>query len=190
MDDMDIVLTRHRLNVDQYYRMAEVGILRENDRVELIDGEVIDMGSIGQDHMASVNGLSYALSHACEDRAIVSIQNPARLDRFNEPQPDAAVFRPRADYYRIGAPPGPAGVLLLVEVADSSLRYDRTVKLPLYARAGIGEVWIVDRRRQVVDVHRAPVGDGYADVATYGPEDTVTLALAPEIGVALRRIFA
>ncbi len=190
MDDVDLVLTRHRLNVDDYYRMAEAGILGAGDRVELIDGELIDMAPIGQDYMASVNGLAQALFLACGDRVIVSIQNPARLDEFNEPQPDATLFRPRADNYRTGARPGPADILLVAEVADTSLRYDRAVKLPLYARAGIGEVWIIDLRRRVVDVHRAPEGDGYATVATYGLDDTVALALAPEIAVALHRIFA
>jgi Uma2 family endonuclease len=190
MDDADLVLTRHRLNVDDYYRMAEAGILGEDDRVELIDGELIDMAPIGQDHAATVNGLAHALFLACGDRAIVSVQNPARLDRFSEPQPDVTLFRPRADNYRTGARPGPADVLLLVEVADSSLRYDRAVKLPLYARAGIGEVWIVDLRRRVVDVHRTPAGNEYTTVETHGPDDTLTLALAPEIAVALHRVFA
>lgn len=190
MDDVEIVLTRHRLDVDDYHRMGEAGILDEDDRVELIDGELIDMAPLGQDHIASVNGLAHALFLACGDRAIVSVQNPARLGRFSEPQPDVTLFRPRADNYRTGTPPGPADILLLVEVADSSLRYDRTVKLPLYARAGIGEMWIVDLRRRVVDVHRQPTGDGYATIETYGPDDTVTLALAPEIAVALRQVFA
>ena len=140
MDDADLVPTRHRLTVDDYYRMAEAGILGEDDRVELIDGELIDMASVGPDHIATVNGLTSVLVMACRDRAIVSVQNLARLDRFSEPQPDVTLFRPRADNYRTGARPGPADVLLLVEVADSSLRYDRAVKLPLYARAGIGEM--------------------------------------------------
>jgi Uma2 family endonuclease len=99
-------------------------------------------------------------------------------------------MRARGWDYQHGTPPGPADVLLLVEVADSSLRYDRAVKLPLYARAGIGEVWFVDLRRLVVDVHRTPAADGYATMQTHGPEDTVTQALAPEIAVALRRVFA
>jgi Uma2 family endonuclease len=127
---------------------------------------------------------------ACGDRAIVSVQNSVRLNRFTEPQPDVTLFRPRADNYRTGAPPGPADVLLVFEVADSTLRYDRAVKLPLYARAGIGEVWIVDLRRRVVDVHRTPAGAEYATVETHGPDDTVTLAVAPEILVELRRVFA
>jgi len=190
MDDTRIVPARHRLNVDDYHRMAAAGILGEDDRVELIDGELIDIAPIGQDHVATVNGLAHALMAAFGDRAIVSIQNPLRLDRLNEPQPDIAVFRLRPDFYRTGPLPGPADVLLVAEVADSTLRYDRAVKLPLYARAGIGEVWIVDLRRRVVDVHRLPAGDGYGTVDPHGPDDSVALALAPEITVALRRVFA
>ena len=111
------------------------------------------------------------------------------LDRFNEPRPDVTLPRPRVDNHWTGTRPGPGDVLLLVEVADSTLRYDRAVKLPLHARAGIGEVWIVNPRRLVVDVHRIPAEDGYATVETHGPEDTVTLAQAPEIAVELRRIL-
>ena len=190
MDDTGIVPARHRLNVDDYHRMARDGILGEDDRVELIDKEMIGMAPIGQDHAATVNGLAHALFLACGDRAIVSIQNPVRLDPFNEPQPDAALLRPRADRYRTGTRPGPADVPMLAEVADSTLRYDRAVKLPLYARAGIGEVWIVDLRRRVVDIHRSPAEDRYASVERHGPDDTVTLALAPDILVELRRVFA
>jgi Uma2 family endonuclease len=189
MDDTMLAPTRHRLNVDDYHRMGEAGILGEDDRVELIDGELIDMAPIGQGHAGVVNGLNHALFMAFQGQAVVSVQNPLRLDGLNEPQPDVVVLRPREDFYQRGTRPGPDDVLLLVEVADSSLRYDRTVKLPLYARAGIGEVWIVDLRRRVVEVHRGPVGDGYTDVATYGAADTVMLALAPEIGVALGRVF-
>ena len=190
MDDTDLVLTRHRLNVDDYHRMAEAGILGEDDRVELIDGELIDMAPIGQGHVGVVNALTHALFMAFAGRAIVSVQNPLRLDLLNEPQPDVAILRPREDFYQRGALPGPSDVLLVVEVADNSLRYDRTVKLPLYARAGIGEVWIVDLRRRVVETHREPGPDGYAVMATHGPEDTVTPALAPGIAVALRQVFA
>lgn len=190
LDDADLVPTRHKLNVDEYHRMAETGILGVNDRVELIDGELIDMAPVGQDHAATVNGLTRVLVMACGDRAIVSVQNSVRLSRFTEPQPDVVLLRPRADNYRTGAFPGPADVLLLVEVADSTLRYDLGVKLPLYARAGIAEVWIVDLHRRVVDVHRAPAEDGYATVETFAAGDTVVLMLAPEITVELRQVFA
>ena len=190
MDNTDLAPARHRLDVDDYHRMGEAGILHEDDRVELIDGELIDMAPIGQDHAATVNRLNRALVMAFAERAIVSVQNPVRLNRFNEPQPDFAVFRPRADFYGTGERPGPEDTLLAIEVSDSSLRYDRAVKLPLYARAGIPEVWIVDLRRRVVDVHRTPAGDGYATAGTNGADDTVTLALAPDIAVDLRRVFA
>jgi len=190
MDDTALLPARHKLNVDDYHRMAETGILGEDKRVELLDGDLIDMAPIGQDHAATVNGLNRALFLACGDRAIVSIQNSVRLNRFSEPQPDAALFRPRADNYRTGAPPGPADTLLLIEVADSTLRYDRTVKLPLYARAGIAEVWIVDLQRRMVDVHRSPAGDAYTTVETHGPDATVSLSQAPDIAVDLRRVFA
>ena len=190
MDDTDLAPARHKLNVDDYHRMAEAGILGEDDRVELIDGELIDMAPIGQSHAGVVNALTHALVMAVAGRAIVSVQNPLRLNRLNEPQPDFVILRPREDFYQLGARPGPDDVLVMIEVADSSLRYDRAVKLPLYARAGIGEVWIVDLRRRVVDVHRTPDGDKYATVETHGPDDTITLALRPEISVALRGVFA
>jgi len=189
MDDTSAVLTRHKLNVDDYYRMAEAGILGEDDRVELIDGELIDMAPIGQDHVATVNALARALILACSELAIVSPQNPVRLDRLNEPQPGFAVFRPRADFYRTGDRTGPGDVLLVIEVADSSVQFDRTVKLPMYARAGIAEVWIIDLKRLVLDVYRQPTSDGYRETATHQPGDTVALALVPDIKVPLDRVL-
>jgi len=189
MDDAAVVPTRHKLDVDDYYRMADAGILRDGDRVELIDGELIDMAPIGQGHAAIVNGLTRALVIACGDKAIVSPQNPVRLNRLNEPQPDFAVFRPRADFYATGERPNPSDVLLLVEVADSSLRFDRTIKLPLYARAGIAEFWIVDLKRRVLDAYRRPAGSEYAEMTTHRPGDQLALAIAPEITVRLDLVF-
>ena len=184
----DGVVLRHKLDVDDYRRMAEAGILGDDDRVELVEGELIDMAPIGLDHAATVDGLTEALVLACAGRAIVSVQNPVRLDRLNEPQPDLAVSRLRADRYRTERA-GPADILLLVEVADTSLRFDRTVKLPLYARTGIAELWIVDLERRVLEAHRRPGDNGYAEVTTYQPGDTIALALAPEITLTLSRVF-
>ncbi len=189
MDDLDVLPARHKLDVDTYHRMAEAGIFGGEKRIELIDGDLIDMAPIGQGHAAIVNGLTEAFVIACAGRAIVSPQNSVRIDRSSEPQPDLAVLRRRADFYATGEPPGPADVLLLVEVADSSLRFDRTVKLPLYARAGVAEFWLVDLKRRVVDVHRTPAGDGYADASTCRAGDRLALALAPEIVVRLDLVF-
>lgn len=185
MDDAADVQTQRKLDVDDYYRMADAGILHEDDRVELLDGRIIEMVPIGQGHVASVNGLTQALVLACVNKAIVSVQNPIRLDRLNEPQPDFAVLRLRPDFYATGDRPGPADVLLLVEVVDSSLRYDRTVKLPLYARAGIVEVWIVDLKRRVLHAHRRPTDGEYAEITTHHPGDPLAPAAAPGITVRL-----
>ena len=189
MDDTGVVVRRHKLDVEDYHRMAEAGILGEDDRVELIDGEIIDMAPIGQPHAGTVGWLNQTLVMAFGDRAIVWPQNPIRLDRLNEPQPDFAVLRPRADFYRTGEPPGPEDVLLLIEVADSSLRFDRNVKLPLYARAGIPEVWIVDLRHREVRTYRGPGETGYGETSTHRPGDTMALALVPGISLSLDRLL-
>jgi Uma2 family endonuclease len=186
---MDTLPARHRLDVDDYHRMADAGILGEDDRVELIDGDLIDMAPIGQGHAAVVSGLNEAFVLACAGRAIVWPQSPIRLNRTTEPQPDLAVLRRRADFYATGERPGPADVLLVVEVADTSLRFDRTVKLPLYARAGIGELWIIDLPRRVLDAYRKPAGDGYGENTTHHAGDSVALALAPDISVRLELMF-
>ena len=189
METETVVVMRHKLNVDEYYRMADAGILGEDDRVELIDGELIDMGPIGTDHAVTVNGLNKALVMACGDRAIVSVQNPLRLNPLNEPQPDFSVLRPRAGDFRTGERPTPAEILLVVEVSDSSLRFDRKVKLPLYASFGIQELWIVDLVQRQLDVYRRPQQDGYAETASFGPGDTAALWLGSEIKVPLARVF-
>ena len=189
MDDADVLVRRHKLDVYAYYRMAEAGILGENDRVELIDGELIDMAPIGQGHAGIVNRLTEVLVLACAGLAIVSNQNPVRLDVQNEPQPDFAILRRRPDFYETGERAGTADVLLLIEVSDSSLRFDRDVKLPLYARTGIPEVWIIDLRRRVVDVYRAPREGQYTELTTRQRGDTLSVALAPDIEVTLEQVF-
>ena len=188
MDDAGVGPVRHKLDVDQYYRIADAGVFGEEDRIELIDGDLIDMAPISQAHAAIVSALAEALFVACAGRAIVWPQNPIRLDRLSEPQPDLAVLRRLADFYS-GERPGPADVLLLVEVADSSLRFDRTVKLPPYARAGIAELWIVDLRQRVLSAYRKPAGDGYAETTTHTSGDQLALVLAPEIVVRLDLIL-
>ena len=189
MDDAAFAPARYKLDVDEYFRMAEGGVFAKEIRIELIEGDLIDMAPIGQEHEALVNGLNEAFVVAFAGRAIVSPQNSVRIDRLNAPQPDLAILKRRADFYAKGERAGPADVLLLVEVADTSLHYDRTVKLPLYARAGIAEVWIVDIKRQAIDVHRAPGADGYGEVTTHRAGDRVSLVLAPEIDVKLDLVF-
>lgn len=141
--------------------MAAAGILTEDDRVELIEGELIAMAPIGDRHAWANVGLTMRLVRAVGDRALVAVGNPVRLDRFNEPQPDFSLIRPEA--FGRGSP-GPADILLLIELSDSSLRFDRAVKLPLYGTHGIREFWIVDLTGRAVEVCREPRAGGYASI--------------------------
>jgi Uma2 family endonuclease len=171
---------RRPLTVAAYHRMGEVGILTEDDRVELIEGELVAMTPIGSHHSGTVNALTYALVHAVGERGVVTVQNPVRLNDRTEPQPDFTVLKPRPDFYR-SATPLADDVLLLVEVADSSLSYDRAVKLPLYARHGIPEVWIVNLAAGAVEVHRMPTGDRYAASDRVGGDGRLEPALLPGV---------
>ena len=188
-DEAGVVVMRHKLTADAYYRMAEAGILGADNRVELIGGEIIDMAPIGQNHAGTVISLNQALVLAFAGGAFVSVQNPIHLDDMSEPQPDFAVLRYRADFYRSGERPRPADVLLLIEVADSSLRFDRVVKLPLYARADIAEVWIADLRQRVVDVHRAPRDGRYTDMTTIQAGGVLIPSLAPQVRITFEQVF-
>ncbi|MDO9708968.1 Uma2 family endonuclease [Paracraurococcus lichenis] len=179
---------RHRLDVHEYYRMAEAGILTREDRVELIEGEIVDMVPIGSPHGGTVNALNYRLTRQVGDAATVSVQGPLRLSDVSEPQPDLMLLKPRPDFYRSGHPTA-ADVLLLVEVAQSSLAYDRKVKLPLYARHGVPEVWIVNLGEGVVEVHRTPKDETYQDATTAGRGDTLEPALLPGLRIAVAEVL-
>jgi Uma2 family endonuclease len=145
----------YRFTVDDYNRMAEAGILREDARVELIEGEIRMMSPIGARHAGTVDRSDRALKWRLGDGYIVRVQGPILLDDYSEPQPDLAVLRFRDDYYTKGHPT-PADILLVVEVADSTLEEDRKVKMPLHARAGIPEAWLVDLKTETVVRYAAP----------------------------------
>jgi Uma2 family endonuclease len=162
---MSLPLARYRFTVDDYYRLAQAGILGEDDRVELIEGEIVMMTPIGSPHAACVTGMTRLLVSRLGDSALVRVQLPVRLDDHSEPEPDICLARLRADLYA-GSHPGPADVLLLIEISDSSLAYDRGVKVPLYARSGIEAVWIVDVGQRVVHAYSGPSAEGYLERRT------------------------
>lgn len=173
---MSVQLKKRLFTAAEYEAMERAGILTEDDRVELIEGEIIQKMPIGSRHAACVLRLTRAFSQGVQDRALVSVQNPVRLGEYSEPEPDLVLVRPRADFYA-GAHPGPADVLLLVEVADTALPFDREVKLPLYGRFAIPEVWIVDLEGGRVEVFRDPSPAGYRTEHVYHRGDQ---ALAPQ----------
>jgi Uma2 family endonuclease len=183
------VATRYGFSSEQYHRMACVGIFTEDTRVELIDGDIIEMSPVGSLHVACVNRLDDLLHDRLARRsAIVQVQSPVTLDERYEPEPDVTVLRYRPDYYARALPTA-ADVLLLIEVADSSLPFDQGTKLPLYARAGIPEVWIVDLDSAVIERHAEPTGDTYVQTDRTGPGSTVSSTTVPAIALQVNEVL-
>ena len=176
------------ISVREYARMLETGILGEDDRVELIDGEVREMSPIGPLHIAIVNRLNAFLSVLVDDDAIVSVQNPIQLDDYTEPQPDIALLVPRDDYYST-ALAQPTDVVLLIEVADSSLEYDRDEKLPRYAASGIRELWIIDVAGRSIEQYSQPRDGQYRTKQTYEYDGHIGSIELPNIALDVSRIF-
>jgi len=158
------VLAQHRFSVKDYYRMAETGVLRPDARVELLDGKIIDMSPIGPFHGSITKHLNQLFSAAAKGRWITQVQDPVHLDDHSEPEPDLALLKPVADFYR-RRHPQPEDVFLLVEVSDSTLTTDQENKLPAYGHAGITEVWIVNLNELTVEIYREPHFTGYGSKA-------------------------
>ena len=181
-------LLKGRFTVADYHRLVECGILSEDDRVELLVGQVIPMSPIGSPHAACVNRLNRMLIRALGDRATIAVQNPIVLDDWSEPQPDVTALKPRTDGYA-AAHPRPADVLLLLEVADSSLVRDQEVKLPLYAAAGVPEVWLVNLPADQIQIHRAPATAAYGFIAIARRGETVTPLRFPDMAFSVDDIL-
>ncbi len=179
---------RHRLTYNEYLLMGERGILAPDARVELIDGEIIDMAPINSPHSGTVIRLNQMLTRALRDFALVSVQNPLIVGQYSVPQPDIAVLRPREDFYT-KTHPRPEDVLLVIEVADSSTTYDRNVKAPIYAQAGIGEYWLVDLEAKSVQVFRDPQQGTYKTVLAMQGPGTITPILLPEFVLRVASLF-
>lgn len=182
------LMRRHRITADEYQQLGRVQFFAPGTRVELIDGEVIDMAPIGTRHWAVVNRLQQLISLAVVPRAIVSAQSSLRLGTHSEPEPDIGLFKPRADFYA-SALPTAADTLLLIEVADSTVRYDREIKLPLYARHGVPEFWLVDLDADMLRMYREPDGERYAKVVETADPGIVTIAALPDLPLDLSGLF-
>ena len=168
--------------------MAQAGILAEDSRVELIQGELLDMVPIGSRHAWMVTVLNKALIDAVADMAIVYTQNPIALPPDSEPQPDITLLRPKVAGYG-DALPGAVDVLLLIEIADTTVEYDRTIKLQLYAAHDIPEVWLFDLRRSVVEVNLEPTAKGYRRRLERKNTEILSPSLLPAVNVTLAEIW-
>ncbi|HEX8475086.1 MAG TPA: Uma2 family endonuclease [Pyrinomonadaceae bacterium] len=169
---MSLAINRHFFTVAEFERMGEAGILSQDARFELIEGEIIEISPIGSRHAACVKSLNKFLNRTVGDIAIVSIQDPIRLSDFSEPQPDVTLLRLRDDFYR-NAHPRAEDVLLVIEVADTTLETDRQIKLPLYASAGVAEVWIVNLVDEQIETYAGLSGGAYQSVGRYGRGERV-----------------
>lgn len=168
--------------------MGETGVFAPEARLELIEGEIVEIAPIGSRHAGAVKILNRLLGRLVGERAIVSVQDPLIIGERSVPQPDLALLRPRADSYS-GAHPTPADVLLVVEIADTTLAFDIGTKVPLYARAGIPEAWVIDLQERAVRVFRDPSANGYRQSFTVSGDDSVAAAMLPGVVVALPALF-
>jgi Uma2 family endonuclease len=185
----DVEAARRLFTVEEYHRMAEAGILGEDERVELIEGEIVQMAPIGPRHVGCVINLTQLFVTRLAGRAIVSPQNPVVIRPRSEPQPDLVLLRPRTVSYSRELPAS-QDVVLAVEVADTTVSFDRLVKARLYARAGIAEFWLCLAADGFVEVYRGPSSDGYSDVTPYGPAQTVSPLAFPDVSFAVSDFFA
>ena len=185
---MAVQLLRRRFTVEDYHRMGQAGIFAEDGRVELIDGEIIVMTPIGSPHAGTTAYLEHFLSLGFGERALVRAQGPVILLPHSEVHPDLAVLRPRSDYYR-RAHPRPEEIFFLIKVSDTTGEYDRTIKLPLYARAGIQEVWIVDLGAESIEVYQGPGTNGYERMQRFGRGQTFASPAFPDVHLSVDAIL-
>lgn len=180
-------VTRHRFTVEEYHKMGETGIFHEDDRVELVEGEIVEMAPIGARHAETVNTLNELLAELRGTTGYtISVQNPIVLGAHDEPQPDLALLRADRDRTRL---PHPGDVLLVVEVSDATLRYDRETKLPLYAGAGVPEAWLVDLQNGAIELHTEPSAGGYKVARKFDRAETITSITVPQVSVGVGRVL-
>ena len=185
---MQIETTKKLFTVDEYYRMADAGILTPDDRVELIDGEIIEMSPIGSRHLGCVNRATRLFTSAFGGRVVVSVQNPLWLSNFTEPEPDVVLLKPRGDEYA-SKKPAAEDALLVLEVADTTLAYDRNVKLPRYAKAGVPEVWIENLQDDLLLVYRDPVGNAYTTSLVFRRGESVSVAALHDVVFTVEQLL-
>ena len=184
---MTVPISRKSFTVEQYHQMATAGILSDTDRVELINGDIIDMSPINSEHAGMVNRLLRVLTKRLLDKAIMTVQNPIHLDRSSEPEPDLTIVNKSEDDY-ISAHPRPKDVFVVIEVADTSLDKDREVKAPLYAKHGIPEYWIINLQDRQIELFRQPSNGQYGQTLIFSAKGKIESKVL-EFSVEYQEIF-
>jgi len=185
---MAVQLLKRLFTVDEYHAMARAGILSEDDRVELIEGEVVQMAPIGNRHAACVRRLNDLFHRHLADTVLVDVQNPLRLSAHSEPQPDIVLLRRREDFYA-DVTPTPTDALLVIEVADSSAIYDREIKAPLYAQWRVAELWVVDLVREVIESFRVPSPQAYQQIVQFQRGQVIAPQAFPDVQLSVDAIL-
>ena len=183
---MALQLVRYRISVDEYEQMIAAGVFAEDTRIELIDGEIVEMSPIGPIHISRLNRTAKQINRLVGDETIVSVQSPVRLPPYGEPQPDIALLRPG---YPEDTVPGAKDIFLVMEIADSTINTDRRVKLPMYAAAGILEAWLFDVQARVIERHTDPIAGSYRQVASARRNQTLTSTVLPRLTIQASLIF-
>lgn len=186
--EAEAALSTYRFSVEEFNRLGQAGIFGEDDRVELIDGEIIVMSPIESKHAGTVTQVSWILDQKLGERVLLHLQNPAVLDDFSEPLPDIAVLKRRIDFYKNGHP-GPDDILLLIEVSDTTLAYDRGPKLQKYAERGIAEVLIANLRDDLIEQFREPHSHGYGASRQFGRGAVITAEAFPGVSFAVDELI-
>jgi Uma2 family endonuclease len=185
---MSTLLLKRLFTVEEYNLIIEAGILTEDERVELIRGEIIQMTAIGRRHAACVNRLVFILTQLLRSQIILSPQNPIELGENSQPEPDIVLLKPRQDFYESGHPQV-RDIFLLVEVADSTIETDRDIKIPLYAEAGIIEVWLVDLNAECIEVYRQPTANGYENVQKLLRNQNLSIQAFSNIAIGVNEVL-
>ncbi len=181
-------VAQHRFTIREYHQMGEAGIFTEDDRIELLEGKIYAMSPVGSRHAACVSRLIRVFTRKLADEAIVNVQNPVELNDRSESEPDLAILLPRDDFYEEQLPKS-ADVLLLIEVSEATLRFDREVKLPLYAQNGIAEVWIIDLKKSSVEVYREPQDGVYGQKLTLKRGQTIVPEKLPHLTIPIGELL-
>ena len=185
---MTAQLARLKFNIHDVERMIKAGVFAGNERVELIEGELIQMAPQGNNHISSIIRLDRFLHRRVGDDVLVSVQNAVIINNINEPQPDISLLRFREDYYST-AKARPEDILLLIEVSDSTVTYDRKIKVPLYARNGVAEVWLINLPKKIVEVYNHLENGKYKVVKKLERGETLSPKLIPSLKLKVDEIL-
>ncbi|MEW6237047.1 MAG: Uma2 family endonuclease [Candidatus Omnitrophota bacterium] len=185
---MSVLAQKRLFTVDEYYKMAQSHILAPTEHVELIEGEIFQKTPVSSNHAGTVAYHSELFIYNLKDKVIVWAQSPIRLSQYSEPEPDIALLKPRSDFYK-NSHPAPEDVWLIIETEDSSIAYDRQIKMPLYARHGIPEFWIVDLNQKAIEAYSQPSPEGYSLLRTVRPSQSLSPFHFPELDLPVRNLF-